>query len=192
MATGRQQRRGRPGTASTSIVRFDNERARKFVVHNKRVYLAIEALLQGLTPSQFCTMLAEYAKEIGDDHPSWFIHVNTARNILDRGREELAKDVARDRKKAYATMLARYERLYRRAVQAQDDRFALMVLGEITELQERVIGEADGRKAGQANLRSDKIGQAVAELTEAITRHRKRSRKAEEAASQGTDTPDVS
>lgn len=172
---------------SFPLVVYDPERARVHRIKNERLFMAIEALVQGFTPSQFCTYLAMHAREVGDDHPMWNIHRHTARKLMDEGRKELQKDLAKDRAKAYATQMARYENLYRIALKQRDGgRQALAVLDRITELQERISGsgnseQQESRKAGRA---SETIGKAVEELTRAIARNNNRSRKPTEDASQ--------
>ena len=162
------------------IAVYDPERARAFHIRQKRLFLAVEALIQGLSPSQFCTYLAMHATEVGDDHPLWNVHVNTARKLLDDARKELKKDLAKDRARAYATQMARYERLYQLALKQRDGgRQALAVLQCITDLQERISGsgsseQQESRKAGKAG---EEIGKAVEQLTRAIAKHRTSSRK---------------
>lgn len=177
---------------SFPLVVYDPERARVHRIKNERLFMAIEALVQGFTPSQFCTYLAMHAREVGDDHPMWNIHRHTARKLMDEGRKELQKDLAKDRAKAYATQMARYENLYRIALKQRDGgRQALAVLDRITELQERISGsgsseQQEGRKAGKTG---EEIGKAVEQLTRAIAKHRSSSRKpASETGTEPTGT----
>lgn len=178
-----------------SLVVYDPERARVHRIKNERLFMAIKALVKGSSPSQFCTNLAMHAREKGDDHPLWNIHRNTARKLLDDARKELQKDLAKDRARAYATQMARYEHLYRIALKLRDGgRQALAVLQCITDLQERISGsgsseQQEGRKAGKAG---EEIGKAVEQLTRALARNRASSRKPADEAGQEPPGTEVS
>jgi len=176
----RNQRQRRTGKAEDGpIVPYDDERARVWKIRQQRLYMAIDALVKGLTPSQLCTSLALYAKQTGDDHRLWNISVVSARRVMDDARKELNRDLARDRAKAYSTQMARYEYLYREALKSRDMKQAHAVLNSITELQERISGagneQQEGRKASKAG---EEIGKAVEHLTRAIARSNRSSRKA--------------
>ena len=115
MARNQRQRRTDKADAG-QIVPYDDERARVWKIRQQRLYMAIDALVRGMTPSQLCTTFALYAEATGDNHKLWNVKVNAARIIMDDARKELNKNLAKDRAGAYSTQMARYEMLYREAL----------------------------------------------------------------------------
>lgn len=162
------ERKQTTGQGTSTLVVFDSVRHRRYYITNKRIEIAINCVIQGFSPMQFMELLRQHAATINDDHPMWFIQIKQARRILERARQELAKDLASTRAGAYAAQIARLENLYRRAMANKDDKFALSVLEQITQLNERALGVNDGKQDGKIDRTRSKIERAIENLTNAI------------------------
>lgn len=180
MADASKKRADGAGT----LVPFNNERHRRYVITNKRIEIAINCIIQGLSPLQFVELLRMHAANEQDDHPMWQVGVRQARKILNTARLELAKDLAPTRAGAYAAQIARLENLYRQAMASKDHKFALSVLEQITQLNERALGVSDGEQNGKIDKTRSRIERAIENLTSAIATAGRAGGEAEAGAGQ--------
>lgn len=149
---------------------FDAEQYRRYAIKNKRLEMAYAAVLAGIGSVRFCKELRAHAEATNDSHKMWQITVHRARQILEMARQEMAKDMAKNRASALAAQLQRLEYLYSKAIKDGKDELALSILKEITAMHDRV-GTNEREEKTETVRRDKSISHAVKKLAESISRH---------------------
>lgn len=158
---------------SSSIAFWDKAATSKMLALRNRMHLATKGVLDGWNPEDLRLALQRFAHEVreqgGDDHDLYFVTKYQARQLLQKAREGLAKDLSATRLSEYAKFIGRLEEMYKRAIAAGNDRMAL----EVTKIQIDLSNSLHGLAIGEQNSRgkngiSGTLDAAIEGLTKAL------------------------
>lgn len=171
------------------LAMHDAEKTRSWQARQRRADLAVTAIIRGWSARQYMTALVAYAEYSGDDHPLYYIGIDSCRTLLERARVTLAKDLSKSRLTEYAKHQSRLENLYRRAIEREDDQAALAITREQIALSQALHGVAlSGQDAATSVATNRRIDRSLGDLAKALAGVSRPTRGAAAGQSDGAET----